>query len=219
MNISIFDVIGPIMVGPSSSHTAGAVKLAGTAAQIAEKPFTRVHFALHGSFAKTGKGHGTHLALLAGVLGIKKDDEAIKQSPAIANARGIAYSFSEIELLDVHENSVLFTFSHDDGSESKIIGCSIGGGRILVTSIDGVPVELAAEQPTLVIQQRDERGAISGISRVLAAHNNNIAVMRVTRRAKRGVATTVIESDEPITADIVKDLLALEAVLSVRVIQ
>lgn len=219
MNLSIFDVIGPIMIGPSSSHTAGAVKLAQVAALIAAKPFTHVEFALHGSFAKTGVGHGTKLALLAGVLGINKDDERIKLSPAIARTKGITYSFTEVELADVHENTAMITFTHTDGSKNTIIGCSVGGGRILITSINGVAVELAAEHPTLVIQQRDQQGVISQISQVLADNNINIAIMRVSRRAKRDVATTVIETDDRIPPQVAEQLAALDVVFSVRVIQ
>lgn len=219
MNLSIFDVIGPIMIGPSSSHTAGAVKLARVAALIAAKPFTHVDFALHGSFAKTGVGHGTKLALLAGVLGITKDDERIKRSPAIAQERGITYNFSEVELDDVHENTAMITFTHEDSTKNTIIGCSVGGGRIVITKINEVAVELAPEQPTLVIQQRDEQGVISQVSQVLADNNINIAIMRVSRRAKRDVATTVIETDDRIPPQVAQQLSALDVVHSVRVIQ
>lgn len=219
MNLSIFDVIGPIMIGPSSSHTAGAVKLARVAATIADKPFSHVEFGLHGSFAKTGLGHGTNIALLAGILGIAKNDKLIKQSSVIARERGISYDFREVELDDVHENTAVITFTHDDGSQTKIIGCSIGGGRILITCINGVAVELAAEQPTIVIQQRDEQGVISQISQVLADNDLNIAVMRLSRVGRRGVATTIIETDNPISAAVAKQLAELDVVLSIRVIQ
>lgn len=219
MNISIFEVIGPIMIGPSSSHTAGAVKLARVAAQIAAKPFTHVAFALHGSFAKTGIGHGTNLALLAGVLGINKDDDRIKRSPEIAAARSITYDFSDVELDDVHENTAAVTFTHTDSSKSTIIGCSIGGGRIIITNIDGVNVEVAAEQPTIVIQHHDRQGVISRISQVLANYSLNIGVMRLSRTAKRHLATAVIETDDQIPPAVAEQLASLDAVLSVRVIQ
>ncbi|HBK84692.1 MAG TPA: L-serine ammonia-lyase, iron-sulfur-dependent, subunit beta [Firmicutes bacterium] len=219
MNLSIFDVIGPIMIGPSSSHTAGAVKLARVAALIAAKPFTHVEFGLHGSFAKTGAGHGTKIALLAGVLGITKDDEQIKHSREIAAARGITYAFNEVELADVHENTAVITFTHADASKTAIVGCSIGGGRILITKINGVEVELAAEQPTIVIQQLDEQGVVSRVSQVLADNNINIGIMRLSRAAKRSVATAVIETDEKIPPEVVSQLAALDVVLSVRVIQ
>ncbi len=219
MNLSIFNVIGPIMIGPSSSHTAGAVKLARVAAQIAAKPFTHVDFALHGSFAKTGIGHGTNVALLAGVLGINKDDESIKHSREIAAARDITYSFSEVQLDDVHENSAMITFTHADSSQTTVVGCSVGGGRILITNINGVAVELAADLPTLVIQQRDQQGVISQITQVLADNQINIAIMRVSRKARRGVATCVIETDDRIPPEVAQQLGELDVVYSVRVIQ
>lgn len=219
MNLSIFDVIGPIMIGPSSSHTAGAVKLARVAALIAAKPFTHVDFGLHGSFAKTGAGHGTKLALLAGVLGITKDDEKIRHSREAAAARGITYNFHEVELDDAHENTAVITFTHTDFSQSTIVGCSIGGARILITNINGVAVEVAAEQTTIVIQQRDQQGVISRISQILADNDINIGIMRVSRVAKRDVATTVIETDDKVSPEVAKQLTDLDVVLSVRVIQ
>lgn len=219
LNLSIFDVIGPIMIGPSSSHTAGAVKLARVAALIAAKPFTHVEFGLHGSFAKTGTGHGTNVALLAGVLGITKDDERIKYSSEIAAASGITYTFSEVELDDVHENTAIITFTHSDGTASTIVGCSIGGGRILITRINGVDVELSAEHPTLVIQHNDRQGVISQISQALADHGINIGVMRLSRLARRGAATAVVETDEAIPASVVDQLTKLDNVSSVRLVQ
>lgn len=219
MNLSIFDVIGPIMIGPSSSHTAGAVKLARVAARIAGKPFKHVEFGLHGSFAKTGKGHGTHLALLAGVLGLTEEDERIKCSPGIAEARGITYKFYEVDLDDVHENTAVLTFTHDDDTTTEIVGCSTGGGRILITRISGVEVEVTAERPTIIMQQIDRPGVIAGISRILAENNINIGVMRFSRVAKRDVATSVLETDEKIPPEVVEKLAALDDVLMVRVIQ
>ncbi|MGI6661797.1 MAG: L-serine ammonia-lyase, iron-sulfur-dependent subunit beta [Bacillota bacterium] len=219
MNLSIFDVIGPIMIGPSSSHTAGAVKLARVSALIAGKPFKHVEFGLHGSFAKTGKGHGTHLALLAGVLGITEEDERIKHSLDIAKARGITYTFREVELDDVHENAAMITFTHDDNTSTQITGCSVGGGRILITNINGVDVEVSAEQPTMIIQQLDKPGVIARISRVLAENSINIGLMRFSRVAKRDVATSVLETDQKIPPEVVQRLATLDDVLLVRVIQ
>ncbi|MGB4026631.1 MAG: ACT domain-containing protein, partial [Bacillota bacterium] len=170
-------------------------------------------------FAKTGKGHGTHLALLAGVLGLTEEDERIKCSPGIAEARGITYKFYEVDLDDVHENTAVITFTHDDDTTTEIVGCSTGGGRILITRISGVEVEVTAERPTIIMQQIDRPGVIAGISRILAENNINIGVMRFSRVAKRDVATSVLETDEKIPPEVVEKLAALDDVLMVRVIQ
>lgn len=219
MNLSIFDVIGPVMIGPSSSHTAGAARLARVAAAIAGKPFTKVEFALHGSFAKTGVGHGTDAALLAGAMGLKQDDENIKQSFQIARERGISYRFTEVELFDVHENTVVITFTHADGTTDVIEGCSTGGGRILITRINGIAVEITAEHPTVLIRQLDEKGVVSQVSMVFARNDINIGIMRLTRAAKREVATAIIETDDKIPPHVIEQLEALDSVVSVRLIQ
>lgn len=218
MNISIFDVTGPIMVGPSSSHTAGAAKLARTAALIAQKPFTKVKFHLHGSFLKTGLGHGTHQALLAGALGLKADDEKLPEAYLLAEAANISYEFDEIDLPDNHENSAQIVFYHTDNTISTFVGSSIGGGRIVITKIDDTPVEITAEMPTILVSQLDKPGVISEISQILAQNNINIAIMRVSRVAKGDTASTVIETDSHIEPHIAEKLNSIANVLSVKII-
>lgn len=218
MNLSIFDVIGPVMVGPSSSHTAGAVRLARTAAKIAGKPFHKVTFGLHGSFAETGYGHGTDKALLAGVLGYQEDDVRIRDVKNEIGKFGIEYSFYQIDLPDEHENSCKITFFHNDDSKSIIVGSSIGGGRIKITNINGLLMEIRAEQPTILISQHDEKGVISEISSVLAHNGINIGAMRVTRERKGDIAVTVIETDGAITDQIVSELRNVHNVMQVRII-
>lgn len=218
MNLSIFEVLGPVMIGPSSSHTAGAARLARVAARIAGKPFDRVEFALHGSFLKTGGGHGTRLALLAGALGIAEDDERLKEARRLARERGVSWSFSEAELEDAHENTARITFCHTDGTRSVITGSSIGGGRILITDIDGMATEISAEQPTLLIEQNDVRGVVSEVSTALAAAGINIGVMRVSRLARGDVASTILELDEPVPPGVAETLRRLPNVRRVCVI-
>ena len=142
MDISIFEAVGPVMIGPSSSHTAGAAKLARAAITIIDEPISHVSFGLFGSFAKTYKGHGTDLALVAGILGLREDDERLTESFSMAQARNITYDFYETELVDVHENSVLMTFTLADGRIRNIVGSSIGGGQILIRKIDGLPLRI-----------------------------------------------------------------------------
>ena len=202
------------MVGPSSSHTAGAAKLARTAAALAPHGFVRVEFALAGSFAKTGRGHGTDKALLAGALGIAPDDERLRDAYALAGQQGVAFSFVQAELPDAHENTVVITFSYPDRKPFSVQGSSIGGGRILLTHLDGTPVEVRAEAPTLVITQRDVRGVVSRVSRTLADAGLNIGVMRVSRTQRGDVASCVIETDAPIPAEVVRALRGDEAILS-----
>lgn len=218
MNLSIFEILGPVMIGPSSSHTAGAARLARVAAMIAAKPFDREQFALHGSFLKTGVGHGTRLALLAGALGIAEDDERLRQAEALAREKGIRWSFTEAELEDAHENTACITFEHTDGTRSRITGSSIGGGRIRITEINGMATDISAEHPTLLVEQNDVSGVISEISTALAQAGINIGIMRVGRRARGDLASTILELDEPVTPELAAHLQRLPNVRRVCVI-
>lgn len=218
MNVSVFDVIGPVMVGPSSSHTAGAARLARVARIIAAKPFSRVSFELHGSFARTYKGHGTDRALIAGALGLMEDDERLRDAYTLARERGLDCSFSEVELQGVHENSARITFHLDDGSDCEVVGSSVGGGQIVVTRINGFAMEFTARSTTLVIRQIDKKGIVSEVSRILAENDINIGVMRLSRRAKGDIACCVIETDGAIPDDALKRLRGTPGVLDAQVI-
>ncbi|MEG0910908.1 MAG: L-serine ammonia-lyase, iron-sulfur-dependent subunit beta [Ruthenibacterium sp.] len=218
MNISIFDVLGPVMIGPSSSHTAGAAKLARIAATLAPCDFVSVEFGLAGSLAKTGRGHGTDKALLAGALGLFEDDERLPHAFALAQKQGIAFTFSAIEMPESHENSARITFVYPDKSRFFVEGSSIGGGRIRITNLNGIPTSFNAEVSTIVITQRDTKGVISTISHILLENNINIGVMRVTRVAKGDVANCVIETDAPIPKAVETALCAAEHILQVCVI-
>ena len=219
MNISIFDIIGPIMIGPSSSHTAGAARLSRVAAEIVNRPFSRVEFGLHGSFSKTGIGHGTDKALLAGALGIRENDERIKDVYPIAAASGIQYSFCAVDLGDAHENTCRMTFWFPEGGYSVVTGSSIGGGRIVINEIDGVKTDICIEQPTLVIRHYDKKGVISAITRLLSQEQLNISVMRLSREEKGGEALTVIETDDSISDNVVNGIRNLAHIIDVRVIR
>ncbi|MEA5050226.1 MAG: L-serine ammonia-lyase, iron-sulfur-dependent subunit beta [Oscillospiraceae bacterium] len=217
MDISILDVLGPVMVGPSSSHTAGALRLARAARAVYGKPFDRVLFELHGSFARTGAGHGTDRALLAGVLGLLPTDTRIRDSFALADARGLRYSFCEADLGEVHENTCRITFFCGDARFS-VTGSSIGGGRIRVTDIDGTAVDASCELPTLIVRQHDRPGVIGDITTLLAARGINIGVMRLSREGRGDVATTVIETDDALPADLLARLAALPNVIGVTAV-
>lgn len=201
---SVFDIIGPRMTGPSSSHTAGAVRLANIARKIAGDDVAEVAFTLYGSFAETGRGHGTDKALIAGALGMNPDDPGIKDAYQIARKDEVLV---EIEYSDEpvrHPNTARIRITGSDGNITDVLGVSVGGGNILVTEIDGLGVELTGDYPTLVAQYRDEPGVIAEISHVLAQLKINIAFMRVFRHGKGEDAYMTIETDQPITDDMLR---------------
>lgn len=217
MEISIFEVLGPVMIGPSSSHTAGAAKIARIARTVANEDVKRVVFGLHGSFAKTYKGHGTDKALVAGILGMKEDDENIRNSFTIAELNGVDYQFREIELNNAHDNSVLIEIIDSNNKYHKVIGASIGGGRILITNIDDFEVEIAAENPVIITRNKDKKGVISEITSLLAHNSINIGLMRVSRKEKGTEASIIIETDDEISHDIIDQLSKIEYVDDVKV--
>lgn len=220
MNFSIFDVLGPVMIGPSSSHTAGAAKLAKTAMMIYGKKFNKVVFELGGSFAQTYKGHGTDYALLAGILGYDEDDELLKQAFDIAKKQGLEFDFLKTDEEVIHENFVRIIFPQDeDNFEDYFIeGASIGGGRILITNINSLECEISASCPTIVVEQIDVKGVVSQVTGILAKHNINIAVMKLTRVGRGGIAYCVFECDEQIPEIIYEQLMQVEAVQSVMLL-
>ena len=197
---SVFDIIGPRMTGPSSSHTAGACRLANTARRIAGGEIAAVTFTLYGSFAKTGAGHGTDKALIAGVLGMMPDDPGIINAYEAATEAGIAVSFSYSEETRSHPNTVCIHITRRDGSATEIVGESIGGGNIRIVEINGLDVELTGDYPTLIIQYQDVPGVVAVVTHVLAQHHINIAFMRVFRHGKGADAYMIIESDQMVDA-------------------
>lgn len=199
---SCFDILGPIMVGPSSSHTAGACRLGRIARAIAGEEIVEAVFMLHGSFKSTYRGHGTDLALLAGVLGMAPDDERLANSFEEARKAGVAYVFEAADLGNVHPNSVRFRLKHASGRVTEVTGCSTGGGSVLITEIDGMPVEFSGDYHTLITQHLDRPGIVARVTNELALHNVNIAFMKVFREEKGSRACMVIESDQPIPIEI-----------------
>lgn len=217
-NYSIFDILGPVMIGPSSSHTAGAERLGRVAKRIAGDNFKSVTFYLHGSFAKTYRGHGTDRALVAGILGMETYDERIKNSFDIARDKGIDIEFIETDLGDVHPNTAKIVIHKNDGSDVSITGSSIGGGSIMVTNIDGDDMEFSGEYPVIIIKHTDKRGMISKISFALAMSEINIATLKVGREIKGEIATTVIETDTNIMKEVISELSKIDSVISVRAV-
>lgn len=218
MNISLLDVVGPVMIGPSSSHTAGAAKLAKTARLIYDKPFKKVRFGLGGSFASTYRGHFTDYALVAGALGMSEDDERLGQSFEIAEKEGIEFVFYPTEIPSVYENTARITFISENGDEFFVEGASLGGGRILVTNINGLVCELNATMPTVIVQQQDVKGVVSDVSTILAFNNINIGVMKVSRTSRGDKAFCVIECDDIIPENVIEELRQVNNVISVVVV-
>lgn len=217
-DFSVFDILGPIMIGPSSSHTAGAARLGNVAASIVGGEFDKVIFYLHGSFANTYKGHGTDKALAAGVLGMKPDDERLRNSLAIAAEKGVEIEFEETDLGDCHENTVKIDFFKKNGETHSVTGSSIGGGNIMITDIDGFGVEITGMTPTLIIRQHDKKGVISSISTVLAKNDINIAVMKLKRKKRGDEATTIIEIDGDMSKEVIECLRGLDNIIEVKYI-
>lgn len=205
-----FDILGPIMIGPSSSHTAGAARLSKISKGIAGDGFYEVEFILHGSFAKTYKGHGTDKALIAGVLDMEPSDENIRNSFDIAKDRNLNIIFSEEDLGYEHPNTVKILFRYPNGEEFYVIGSSIGGGNIIITDINGNKVEFTGDKPTILMRYEDRRGIISEVSSILSMNNLNIATMKVTR--EKNIATLVCELDSEITQAIIDEMIKLEEI-------
>ena len=202
--ISVFEVIGPNMVGPSSSHTAGAASIARLAWKMTHEKIKRVKFTLYGSFAQTYKGHGTDRALLGGMMGFETDDERIRDSFEIAEKEGIDFSFvaNTIET-EVHPNTVDMEIEDVMGRILTVRGESIGGGKVRLTRINGVKVLFTGEYHSLIVIHRDHPGVISKVTANLGECHVNIAYLRVYRENKGGIAYMIIESDEEITQEIV----------------
>ena len=205
---SVFDIIGPRMIGPSSSHTAGAARLAHVAWKLAGGDVKRAELTLYGSFAETGRGHGTDKALVAGILGMEPDDENLRVSIELAKERGvdvrIIFSDEPVE----QPNTARIKTVNSKGEVSELVGASVGGGNILVTELNGMKLKFTGEYPTLVIRHQDVPGVINNVTGILAKEHINVAFMRVFRHARRQDAYMVIETDTPVpqrTKDLIND--------------
>ena len=195
-SVGVFDILGPIMVGPSSSHTAGAARLGKIARAVAGGDIKKVIFLLHGSFAKTYKGHGTDRALVAGILGMEPSDLRLRNALDIAEKEGIKIIFQEADLGDVHPNTVKVLIEGREGEEYEMVGSSIGGGSINVTGA----------YPTLVISHMDVPGVVSQVTALLFELDINIAFMKVIRSQKGKEATMVFELDGEMTEEAVEQI-------------
>ena len=218
--ISAFDVIGPNMIGPSSSHTAGANVIGYLACKLAPGEIEQVRFRLFGSFAKTYRGHGTDRALLGGLLGFRSDDERIVRSLEIAEERGIAYAFiPDTEETDVHPNTAEIEMICKNGKSMTVRGESLGGGKARICRINGVDVDFTGQYHAILVIQNDRPGVLAHITHCLSESLVNIAFLRLFREQKGDIAYTFAESDDPIPEDVVVAVKLNRNVRDVMLIQ
>ncbi|HKM42662.1 MAG TPA: L-serine ammonia-lyase, iron-sulfur-dependent subunit beta [Limnochordia bacterium] len=213
--IGLFDVVGPIMVGPSSSHTAGAVRLGLATRQILGTDVTKAEITLHGSFAATYWGHRTNVALIAGLLGMGMDDERIPEALELAKDAGLEYSFATGDLGDVHPNSVRIKAA-GPSDKIEIAGASVGGGRINIFEVNGFDVGVDGTYMSLLARHRDEPGVIAEITKVLAIHGINIAFLDVSRKTRGSDALLLAQTDDVISDLVQQHVLRIPGVIVVR---
>ena len=213
--MNLFDILGPVMVGPSSSHTAGAVRIGLMARALLGQEPVRARLLLHGSFASTGEGHGTHRALIAGLLGLSPDDSRVPDSFTLAGERGLEFTFGTCVLRDVHPNSVLIQLEGAQGGALEVGASSPGGGRIQVFRLDGLSTSFTGELPTLVVHNSDRPGCVSQVTGVLAGHGMNVATLQLNRGNRGESAVMVIECDQPIPDEVAQEVRDLPGILRV----
>ena len=215
--LSAFDVLGPNMIGPSSSHTAGAAVIAYLAQKMINGPIIKATFTLYGSFAHTYRGHGTDRALLAGVMGFAPDDLRIRDSFQIARERGLQYSFRIDTATEVpHPNTVGITLAGADGHSVHVTGVSIGGGSVRLRELDGVEIDLSGEYDTIVVKQYDKPGVVAFITKTLSESGVNIAFMRLYRENRGKIAYTIVEADQPIHRETVRTIFEHPDIVAAR---
>lgn len=218
--ISVFDVLGPNMIGPSSSHTAGAAIIAYLAQKMIAPPLRRADFRLYGSFAKTYRGHGTDRALVGGILGFSADDERIRDSFALAKQQGLEFRFIPDETeTDVHPNTVEIRMENAAGRVMTVRGESLGGGKVRIVGINGVKVDFTGEYNALIVVQRDKPGVVAHITKILSDRDMNIAFMRLFREQKGHTAYTIVESDQRLPEGVDALLLENPNITDVMVVQ
>jgi len=210
--MGLFDLIGPVMIGPSSSHAAGAARIGLTARMLLGEDLTRAEIGLHGSFAKTYRGHGTDRAIVGGLMGMNVDDERLRDSLSLAREAGISIHFQHIVIRGAHPNTVRLTVTGVSGRVLVMEAASVGGGNIEVHKIDGLGVNFTGKENTLIIHHTDVMGAIASITGTLASNHVNIANMQGYRRQQGGDAMIVLELDGVPSQDTIETINLLPGV-------
>lgn len=213
--MNLLDIVGPVMVGPSSSHTAGAVKIGLVSRKLMGERITDAEIFFHGSFLSTGKGHGTDKAIIAGLLGYGVDDPVIPHSLEEAKIEGLRYTMKGIDLGEVHPNSVKMILTGESGKELEIVAASIGGGRIQICELDGLTANFSGDYPTLIVHNLDQPGHVTEVTSMLAHKSVNIATMQLYRKSRGGDAVMVIECDQEVPVEAIKWLSHLEGIVKV----
>lgn len=213
--MNIFDILGPVMVGPSSSHTAGAVRIGLVCRKLLGDIPKNAKIYLHGSFAATGVGHGTDKALVAGLLGMQPDNMNIPNVFEIARLKHLNFEFHKIHLKDAHPNTALIELEGIQGKELSVQAASIGGGRIMIHKIDDITVNFTGEYPTLIVHNIDQPGHVAEVTSMLSHKSVNIANMQLYRDKKGGYAVMVLETDQSIPEESLQWLAHLEGILKV----
>lgn len=216
--MNVFDIIGPVMIGPSSSHTAGAVRIGKIAGALLGEPAEKAEIGLHGSFAKTYKGHGTDKALAAGIMGMDPSDGRIRDSLTLAHKTGLTIHFYPTIIDGAHPNTALITLTGASGKTVSLEGASVGGGNIRVHKVNGMEVEISGESTTFIILHNDTPGTIAAVTRFLADQNINIGSFRLSRRQKGGLAVMTLEVDTPVSSAVNESLEALPNIISSTVL-
>ncbi len=216
--MNVFDIVGPVMIGPSSSHTAGAVRIGRVAGALLGAPVTRANILLHGSFAKTYRGHGTDRALAAGIMGMLPSDPRIRESLSIARSLGLRVEFSTGTVEDAHPNTAVLTLWDASGRSVEVQGASVGGGNILVTRFNGMDVAVTGQYTTLIVQHWDRPGMVAEVASLLGEEDINIASFRLSRESKGGQAVMTIELDAAADGSLIETVRTLPGVLSATII-
>lgn len=216
--MGVFDILGPIMVGPSSSHTAGAARLGKVARIIAGDDVIDATFLLHGSFGKTYKGHGTDRALVAGIMGMDPSDERLRDSLEIAKENGIKITFQEQDLGECHPNTVKFLLKCKNGNECNVTGSSIGGGNIEISQINGNKVKFTGAYTTIITSHKDIPGTVAKVTNILYSNKVNIAFLSLERSQRGKNATMTFEVDSKITGALIEEIKEVEGIEKVILI-
>lgn len=217
--MDLFDLIGPVMIGPSSSHTAGAARIGLTAHMLLGEDVAEAMLGMHGSFAKTYTGHGTDRAIIGGLMGMAVDDPRLRDSLELAIEAGMKYSFFPISLRGAHPNTVQLELTGVSGKKLSMVASSVGGGNIEINQLDGVHVDFTGKENTLIIHSMDRAGLIANVTSCLAQQKLNIATMQVFRRKVGSDAMMVLELDGTPTELMMMYLRALDGISGVTFLQ